>query len=1159
MQNVKSGATLRLILTLAVLSLSGIRLSGQDTRGQILGRVQDPSGAVLTGVTIRATNTDTNVEVMTVTNENGEFVLPYLISGTYRVSIEHPGFKRFLQDGIALRLADRVALNIALELGQTTETVQVTGQASLIESSSASLGQVIDNRRIAELPLKDGNPIMLASLAPGALNLTTGGWTRPFDNSSPSAVAINGTRSAMNEFTMDGAPDTQRAIVAYIPPSDVVQEFKIQTATFDATVGFTPGATINVSLKSGTNQLHGTAYHFLQNPALNANKFFSNQAGLSKAVIRLNRWGTTGSGPVYLPKLYDGRNRTFWLYGYEGIYSADPEGTLTTAVPTPKMRQGDFSDLLRVGSQYQIYDPATIAPAPGGRFSREPFAGNLVPASRFNPTATKLMDFWPQPNLPGTADGSNNWTTPRPEWDHFYSHVARVDHTFSPAHRVFVRGNVNDRANEYSVRFNRSVGAGFFRRNIGMAFDDVYMFGPTFLLNTRYSYTRFIEGNVPVNQGIDLTSLGFAARFQGQIREVNPEGVKFPRIDVGGYGGFGPDTLSWRQNDVHDMAANFTRLVRSHNLKFGAGYRVYRENTISPGQSAGQITFGTDWTRGPLDTAAGAPMGQVLAAFLLGLPTGGGIDVNDSYAEQSQGLALYVQDDWKLTPKLTVTLGLRYELDTPVTERFNRSIRQFDFSAASPIQDAAKANYARNPIPEVPVSQFQVLGGLTFAGVQGNPRTLWNKDANNLMPRLGFAYMLTTRTVFRGGYGLFFDQLGITRRHVNLSGFNRNTELVPTINNGQNFIATLADPFPQGIARPLGAQLGLLTFAGQGISFFNPTPLNPYMQRWQLSLQRALERNTVLEVGYVGNRGTKLLVNRQVNPIPRQYLSTSPVRDQTTINFMAAAVTNPFYPLLPRTNLAGTTVARSQLVRPYPQFTSATVGHNQGFSWYHSLQTRIEKRFSDGYTLSASWTWSKFMEATSFLNETDAIPYGVISDQDRTHRLVVSGVWELPFGKGRKWGSSIRGAGGKLVAGWQVQAIYQGQSGPPLGFGNAIFNGNLKDIVLPRSERKVERWFNTAAGFDTNSARQLGSNIITLAPRFSGVRADGINNWDISLIKSTSVSEKVRMQFRAEFVNAFNHTQLAAPNTTPSSTAFGRITVETQWPRTIQFGLKLLL
>ncbi len=1129
----------------------------QETRGQIFGSVQDASGSVLVAVTVKAVNLGTGVETVAVSNDQGEYILPLLLPGEYRVTAEQPGFKRFVREGIAVRVSDRIPVDIRMEIGQVTETVHVQAEAPLLETATASMGQVIDNRRIAELPLKDGNPIMLANLAPGVINLSTGGWSRPFDVNSPSSIATDGTRTGNTEFSLDGAPNIQRTAVAYIPPADIVQEFKIQTASFDASLGFATGAAVNVSIKSGTNDLHGTLYHFLQNPVLNANRFFTNRAGLPKPIVRLNRWGTSGTGPVRLPKLYDGLNRTFWTYAYEGIYSADPRGTIITAVPTAAQRQGDFSSLLRLGTQYQIYDPATIAPAPNGRFSRQPLPGNLLPASRINATARKLMEFWPEPNTAGTADGSNNWTTPGPEWDRFHSHIFRVDHNFGARHRMFLRGDKNDRLQQFDVRFNNAVGGQFQRRNRGLAVDDVYVFNPSLILNTRYSYGRFIEGTRPINLGIDLVSLGFSQTFANQIRTTTPDGVKFPNIRVSGYGSFGDHTHNSRFTETHEWAANFTQLVRSHNLRYGLVYRVLRENAFNRAQSSGQLDFATDWTRGPLDSSPGAPMGQSLASFLLGLPTGGGIDVTDSYAEQSKVGALYFHDDWKVTSKLTLSLGLRYEWETPVTERFNRSVRGFDFSAASPIQDAARANYAQRPIPEIPPSEFRVVGGLTFASLGGQPRELWSPDRNNWMPRFGFAYQMDSKTVWRGGYGIFYELLGLTRQQVNQTGFSRNTALVPSIDNGLSFAATLTNPFPDGLARPLGAAGGLSTFLGQGVSFFNSRQVNPYMQRWQLSLQRQLLRDSVLEVGYIGNRGTDLRIGRQLNPIPRQYYSTSGVRDQAAIDFQSAAVPNPFFPLLPRTSLAGSNTTRSQLLRPHPHFTSVAYNHEQGYSWYHSMQTRFEKRFRSSYTVNLSWTWSKFMEATGYLNDTDPVPERVISDQDRTHRVVITGLWELPFGPGRRWGHSA--GAGKLIGGWQVQAIYQRQSGPPVGFGNAIFNGSLAAVPLSSSQRSVDRWFNVDAGFERNSARQLGANLRAFPTRFSGIRGDVMDNWDISLFKNTSLSERARLQFRAEFINAFNHAQFNPPNTTPSSTAFGRLTGESQWSRTIQFALKLVL
>ncbi|MEK7406186.1 MAG: hypothetical protein AAB225_13860 [Acidobacteriota bacterium] len=456
------------------------------------------------------------------------------------------------------------------------------------------------------------------------------------------------------------------------------------------------------------------------------------------------------------------------------------------------------------------------------------------------------------------------------------------------------------------------------------------------------------------------------------------------------------------------------------------------------------------------------------------------------------------------------------------------------------------------------MDQFRVLGGLTFAGVNGKPRGLWNTDTNNFVPRIGLAYAINPKTVIRSGFGIFYDQLGILRRQVSLTGFSKSTDFVASLDNGQTFIANLTDPWPNGFDRPVGAGLGVMTNAGQGISFFNPNLSVPRMERWEVSVQRQFSHQAVLELAYVGNHGSDLRSSRQLDAIPRQYLSTSPVRDQATIDLLSAQVPNPFYPLLPKTSLSGSTVSRSQLLRPYPQFSGVASDTNEGYSRYHSLQTRFEKRMSAGYTVNVAWTWSKFLEATGFLNDTDPVAERVISDQDRTHRVVISGLWELPFGKGRRFAASTNKVLGKLIGGWQVQEIYQFQSGAPLGFGNAIFTGNLADIPLPSDQRTIYRWFNTAAGFERSSARQLASNLRTFSTRFSGVRGNGLNNWDISLVKNTGIAERARLQFRTEFINAFNHAQFSNPNTTPTSSSFGRVTSTSQWPRTIQFALKLL-
>lgn len=1145
------------VILLVLLFFPVKKSQAQDTRGQIIGTLTDSSGSRIAGATIRAVNMNSKVESSAVSNQQGEYLIPFLIPGSYIVRVEHTGFKTFERSNVEVRISERIPVNVELELGAVNEIVSVSAQNELLETTSTSMSQVIDSRRISELPMKDGNPIMLAQLAPGVLNLSTGGWSRPFDVGSPSAISTDGTRTGNTEFTIDGSPNNQRNTVAYIPPADVVQEFRIATANFDAAQGFSTGAAVNVSIKSGTNQVHGTLYHFLQNPVLNANRFFNNKAGLEKPIVRLNRWGASGTGPVMIPKIYDGRNRTFWTYAYEGIHSSDPRGTIITAVPTADQKQGNFASLLGLGPQYQIYDPATIAPAGSGRFSRQPLPGNIIPASRIDPVARNIMSFYSEPNLPGTRDGSNNWTTPGPESDRFGSHLFRIDHNFSDKHRVFFRGDWNDRELLYDVRFNNAVGSNFDRRNRGISFDDVYVVSPTTVINTRYGYNRFIEGNLAINRGMDLTSLGFSQSYVNSILGAASDGLKLPQIRIAGYGELGGSTNNVRGTDTHEFSSYVTHLKGKHNIKYGYTMRVWRENARSLGQSSGRIDAGTDWTRGPLDTSPAAPMGQSLASFLMGYPTAGIFEANDSYAMQNIGHGLFIQDDWRVTPKLLLTFGLRYEYEQPPTERYNRSIQGFDSVTPNPIESVVRENYAKNPIPEINPQEFHVLGGLTFAG---NPRQFWRGDRNNFQPRIGFAYQLNPKTAIRGGFGIYNELVGTSRQQALLTGFSGQTELVPSLDNGQNFIATLANPFPGGITRGAGAAGGLNTFLGQDIKFFNQRLVSPYVQRWQVSVQRQIGESIIFELGYVGSKGIQLRTERDLNAIPEQYFSRSSERDQAAINFLSTNVTNPFYPLLPRTTLSGANVSRGQLLKPFPQFNRITMQDNNGYSWYHSMQTRVEKRMSQGVSVNLSWTWSKFMEASGYLNQFDRFPERVISDQDRTHRVVISGIWELPYGTGKKWtgGGSVTRA---ILGGWQTQAIYQYQSGAPYGFGNAIFRGNLHDVVLASGERTVDRWFNTDAGFERDPSKQLGSNVRRISSRFSGLRGDTIDNWDISLFKNAVIREGLRLQFRTEFINAFNHAQFNAPTgvgVTPSSTTFGAVTSESQWSRTIQFGLKIL-
>jgi hypothetical protein len=469
--------------------------------------------------------------------------------------------------------------------------------------------------------------------------------------------------------------------------------------------------------------------------------------------------------------------------------------------------------------------------------------------------------------------------------------------------------------------------------------DYVATLRPNLVLDLRYGFIRLKRNSLPNSQGsFDVTSLGFPASLASQIEKSV---MAVPVTSFTAVSGIGTTGSSTRTN-YHSWIGSLSYHHRNHSFRFGAEHRIYQQNLYSWGSASGTYTFGSSWTNGPLDNSPTAPIGQDITSFLLGLPTGGAIDRNASVAEQSKYLGLYFQDDWKVSRKLTINLGLRWEVELPINERFNRSTRGFDFGAANPIQAAAQANYAKNPIPEVPMSAFSTPGGLLFAGVNGKPRSLWDLGVNNFMPRIGIAYQVGPRTVLRTGYGVFFESNGADRNTVPQTGFSQRTNVVPSLDNGLTFRATLANPFPDGLLAAPGASGGLKTNLGNSISFFWPDLRSAYQQRWSVTIQRELPSRVLLDVGYVGNRGTGLGFSQSLNDVPAQYLSKSPVRDQATINFLSAAVPNPFngIPEFAGTSLAGTTVSRSQLLLPYPQFTGVSTTFDAGFSWYHALQVK---------------------------------------------------------------------------------------------------------------------------------------------------------------------------------------------------------------------------
>ena len=1142
----------------------------QETRGSIRGRVSDTSGAVIPSAAVRAINSATNVAVSSQSNAEGSYVIPYLLPGTYTLKAELAGFKTFVRENIEIRINDIINIDVPMEIGQISDSVTVSAETPLLESTSASLGQVIDQRRVAELPIAHGNPFLLMTLSAGVVYTGNAGLDRPFEMTHIVGYSMDGTRGNKSEITLDGVQNstvkrgTTDTIAGYTPPADIVQEFKVQTMPFDASVGHTQGGVTSITLKSGGNQFHGTVYDSLLNPSMNANLFFANKAGKPRGDFAYNRWGGSLTGPVSIPKIYNGKDRTFFTYGYEGIHESRPVGsaygTGTLTVPTEAERRGDFSALLKLGSQYQIYDPFTRTAASNGRTTVQPLANNTIPANRISPIASKILSYWSMPTDTGTADGLNNLIRVNdPETITYYNHIARVDHSFSERHRMFARVNTFKRYSWMQDWFRgAATGTDSEWKSAAISADDVYQITPTTLLNVRASYFRLQIAQAPYNgKGFDLKSLGFPSVYTNAIDKSY---LTFPYINITGYTA---SQNTWFRDPMANasLEGHITAIRGNHSIRFGADARQYRTFHYQWGAtSAGSFAFANSWTLGPMDNSPAAPIGQGLASMVLGQPTSGMVDRNASFAEQSTDWSAYLQDDWRVTPKLTLNIGLRYELEGPLTERFDRTVRGFDFNTPSPINDRARAAYALHPIAELPADQFKVMGGLQFAGINGQPRTLWSRDTNNFMPRVGFAYQLGNKTVVRGGVGVYYGQLGLQRGDVKQSGYSQSTTLVPSEDRGLSFIATLANPFPNGITEPAGASNGLMTFAGQSISYFDGYPQAPVQQRWQFSIQRELPQRVLLEVGYVGNHGSSLQLTKDLQSLPTQYLSKSPVRDTATINYLSEAIPNPFAGLLPGTGRNGTTISRETLLSSgnSAQFTDLTTTEYNGYSWYHALNVRAERRFADGWTLTAAYLWSKNMEAVGRLNgEYSPIEY-VVSDMDRPHRLVVSSIYELPFGKGRRFLSGAPTAVEKIFGGWQVQGIYTAQSGAALGFGNALFNGDIHNITLPKDQRTPTRWFNTDAGFERSSSKQLAYNYRLLPTRFNDIRSDGINTFDLSAIKYASIRERFKVQLRVEFLNAFNHALFAAPNTTPTSSAFGQVTAQSGYPRRIQVGAKLL-
>lgn len=1178
-------------LGISMILICGQSVYAQETRGAIRGTVTDPNKAAVPNATVQINDPARGTKVTLTTNDQGLYQANYLIPGTYQIIVEAGGFKKSVRDNVVLQIGGAVQVDIPLELGGAQETVNVTADVPQLQTENASLGQVIDGRRMEELPLVHGDPYTLIGLSSGVTYTGSARLDRPFEPTHIIGFAMDGTRGNRSDLTIDGAPSTATAnanevIATYVPPSDIVQEFKVQTATFDSQFGNTEGGVTSISIKSGTNTLHGSAYYFAEPGSWAANDFFGNARGQARPETKSDRFGGYVSGPVYIPWLYKGKDKTFFLFGYEGIRDSRPrfDAAAGSFVPTAAIANGDFS-----GLGVTIYDPLTrvagTGPAPGGNgcavgtFCGTAFAGNIIPLARINPVARAVLVDFAKPKQTGLV-GNIFDSTLSEKTKPYDNYTFRVDQNISSKNRLFVRGSYYDRSSFYNRYTDSPYASGVnfvFAARQGVI-DDVHTFNSTTFLNVRYGYNRFIRGQDQQDdaQGYDLTNLWgptAGAIYNGLVGE----GIRrYPRFDfTGGPLGNGMSN-EFRPVDTHSAAIILNKSFERHSMKFGGELRIYREDdNFQSNDQTGQFIFDNTYTR-PSTAASGDVNGlQGLAAFLLGLPTTQQIVRRADYSEYSKTYGFFVQDDWKVSRKLTINLGLRYEIETALIERQDKSVSGFLTDYIQPSQSLARTRLGTSPVLQpngqpIDPATFNVRGGLLFAGIDGGSG-LYSTPKNVFLPRMGLAYQIDDKTVIRYGFGLFAGFLGERRGDVIQPGFTRTTALSTTTLPSGAIVPQSISNFPTmiNILEPVGAAQGKQTGLGTGISFFNQDPSVSKQARFQVGLQRELPWGFVAEASYVGNYGYDIEINRNINALSNIYLRDENFRSTTMSNlstFLGQTVPNPFSGIeeFRGTSFFNSTIARSQLLRPFPAFGDITTSVNDGKSWYHSGQFNLNKRMSHGYTFGLAYTWSKWLQATEYLNAGDALPTKMISDQDSPHRLSISGIYVLPFGKGNPFLSNANGLLDRIVNGWQIQGVYTYQVGFPIGFTTDLFyNGG--DISLPGNERTTARWFNTAAftnvlnGGTTTTAAPV-AHLRTLPFRFTDVRRDNINNVDLSMLKNVPINERMRIQIRFELINAFNEPYFPAPAINPTQTSFGTIAPSNQdnYARRAQFGLKFL-
>ncbi len=1131
----------RHLSALVVFLLVAGLLSAQEYRATLVGAVLDPSGAAVPLAKVTAINTETGVSSSTTSAGDGDFVIPFLVPGNYSLRVEKLGFKTTDRGPIELRVNDRTRIDVRLDIGQSSDKVIVSGEAPLLETASGSRGQVVDEKAIADMPLNGHNPFTLMNEAVGVNYTNSLLYSRPIDQGAIGYFSINGGQNGLNTFQIDGAPNDSSVTgseLAYVPPVEATQEFKVQTNLYDAQYGRTSGGVVNLSIKPGTNNFHGAAYEYLRRTFLDANPFSQNAAGAPRAQHPIDQYGWELDGPVRIPKLYNGKDRTFFMFSQERYREFVPQPA-TETVPTALQRAGDFSQTYKSASQlYTIYDPATVSLNPNynpalpltatnSQYIQQPFPGNVIPSTRFNPIAVNVLKDIPLPNQPGQAfTGLNNYYGGNVgEHDDFGNLIARVDHLINEKWRVYARANRSFRDggrvdyNGWGTPATSILHAERF--NDGAMFDTVGTLSPRTLLDIRVSYL-FYE-NPSIYNPISITALGFPQSLLSEL----PISNKFPIFNFTNYTSTGQNELDINPQSTYTASVGLTHIVGSHSMKFGGEYRVIQTADSPRSNGMGNYSFDTGWTRKTPDFAD-PNSGNAIATFLLGDISSGSVTVNAGTLFSFRYPVLYYQDDWQVNRRLTLNLGIRWEEQSPAVERHNQQVGYIDLNAPFPAA-----------VPGMP----NLMGGLTYAGVNGVRREAFSPDWLNFQPRLGVAYKVlqSKPLVFRGGIGKLFIPNQPTNPTTN---FSRTTNVLTSSSSYQP-IGSLSNPFPTGLLEPLGSSLGLATNAGMSISSNYPQTKTPYIWQFSGGFQYELHGGLLVEASYAGSRTYQLGVSQSLNFLTLAQLAQGSA-------YLNKLVPNPFYGI---GAFAGTTlgtqptIAQSSLITPYPQFTGVTMSNVPiGKNWYNSVQFKLEKRFKHGLQFLASYTFSKNLQASSYLNSQDTSLARALVTYDRPQYFVLSGTYELPVGPKKDFLN--QGVISKIVGGWEVNMSFNYRSGSPIAFSS----GYYEECNPKLSHETTTEWFNTSPAC---WVQRPANTLVTTPLRSGNIRTQAAPQMDANLFRTIYIKERYKFDVRFSAFNTFNTPLWPAPNTNPASPLFGTTTlVQNNLPRNAEIGFR---